>query len=101
MPKVIFEASSVGPSVTSDEPEGGKLVDICDDTDAPVPFSCRGASCGTCRVDVLEGASLFEPADPDELDVLDMFADPPNRRLACSARIKAGPGTIRLRVVED
>src|SRR5690606_34619412 len=38
-----------------DVPEGGPLVDVCDEHDAPVPFSCRSASCGTCRLDVLEG----------------------------------------------
>ncbi len=100
MPRIHVEGNALGPAVTADD-ESGKLVDIIDDVGAPVPFSCRGASCGTCRVEVLEGIELLEPPSSEEREVLEVFFDPPNYRLACSARVKSGLGTIRLRVIDD
>ena len=79
MPTIVFEASIVGPAMTVEEPDGGRLVDICDDARAPVPFSCRGASCGMCRVEVLEGGERLSPPDRYERGVLESFGDPPTR----------------------
>jgi ferredoxin len=87
--------------MTVEEPSGGRLVDICDDASAPIPFSCRGASCATCRVEILEGAELLEPPDPLEAELLAEMAEPPGRRLACSASVRRGEGLIRLRSVDD
>lgn len=101
MPKIVFEASEAGPAMTVDEPSGGRLVDICDDASAPVPFSCRGASCATCRIQVLEGADLFEPPDHFERELLEEMGEPGDRRLACSAKIRGGAGLVRLRSVDD
>jgi ferredoxin len=101
MPTIVFEASAAGPALTVDEPTGGRLVDICDDASAPVPFSCRGASCATCRVEVLEGEALLEPPDPLEAELLEAMAEPPGRRLACSATVRRGDGLLRLRSVDD
>jgi ferredoxin len=89
---------SAGVTVEVDAPEGGRLVDFCDERNAPVPFSCRSASCGTCRVDVLEGGDRLAPPRDEELDVLDIFGDSPGRtRLACQAFALPGPGRIRVR----
>jgi ferredoxin len=97
VPLVVFE-SPLGSPFEVSLPDGGPLVDLCDEVSAPVPFSCRSASCGTCRVDVLEGAELLEPPADEELDVLDAFGDDPRRRrLACQARLKSGPGRLRIR----
>lgn len=97
MPLVVFESPGFAP-LEVDVPGGGPLVDICDEHGAPVPFSCRSASCGTCRIDVLEGEGLLEPPADDELDVLDIFGDDPKtRRLACQACLRQGPGRLRVR----
>ena len=97
MPTVLFESSD-GPSVEASAPAGTALVDLCDERSAPVPFSCRSASCGTCRIDVLEGAELLEPPRDEELDILDIFGDDPKvRRLACQARLASGEGLLRVR----
>jgi ferredoxin len=97
MPFIVFE-SSEGIAIAADAPEGGRLVDLCDEHKAPVPFSCRSASCGTCRIDVLEGAHLLGPPGADELEVLHLFGDDPARcRLACQVRISAGSGRLRIR----
>ncbi|MGD0530129.1 MAG: 2Fe-2S iron-sulfur cluster-binding protein [Polyangiaceae bacterium] len=99
MTLVVFESAEPGvPTVEVEAPAGTRLVDLCDEASAPVPFSCRSASCGTCRVDVLEGAELLEPPRDEELDVLDIFGDDPSRRrLACQAQIRSATGRIHVR----
>ncbi len=77
------------------------MVDVCDEAGAPVAFSCRSASCGVCRVEVIAGAPLLAPPTQEELDVLMIFAAPPTQRLACQAVIQEGPGLIQLRWVDD
>jgi ferredoxin len=103
MPRVTFESQQTGADVVAVEaPPGARLVDLCDENAAPIPFSCRSASCGTCRIDVLEGADLLEPPRDEELDVLDIFGDDPSRRrLACQARVRAGDGVLRVRPADD
>ena len=99
MPVVVFE-SSAGPAVSSEAGDGARLLDLCDEVRARVPFSCRSATCGTCRIDVLEGAPLLEPPRDDERDALLLLGDDPGRRrLACQARVRPGPGLVRVRAV--
>ena len=101
MPLVIIEGPGIDP-MRIDAVEGGALADLCDDVGAPVPFSCRSANCGTCRIVVLEGADQLEGADDEELDVLDVFGNvPPGFRLACCAKMLSGSGVLRLRPVTD
>ena len=101
MPLVVFE-SGEGPAVRVAGTGGERLVDLCDDLHVPIPFSCRSASCGTCRIDVIEGADLLDPPSVDELEVLHLFGDDPaQRRLACQARVRAGVGTLRVRPSAD
>jgi 2Fe-2S ferredoxin len=101
VPTVVFESVHL-PALPIESPEGGKLVDLCDEHTAPVPFSCRSASCGTCRVLVLEGAELLEPPEEEELELLQLMGDDPARsRLACQARVRAGPGRLRIRAASE
>lgn len=93
--KLITE-SSTGRIVEIDAARGAALVDLCDAHDAPIPFNCRMASCGTCRIHVVEGAEQLLPPAEDELDLLDVFNAPPGIRLACQARL--GPGAVRIHV---
>ncbi len=104
MARVTFETLD-GYKKTVPALEGGALVDLCDDVAAPIPFSCRSANCGTCRIVILEGASELLPAEDEELDVIDIFGgtatgDTP-QRLACCARLKRGETLVRLRPVRD
>jgi 2Fe-2S ferredoxin len=106
MPTVIFETLEVGGEpLAVKAPDGGSLGDLCDDVGAPIPFSCRSANCGTCRVHVLEGSELLLPADDEELDVLDAFGvAPPTQRLACQAKMRpdvTGLEVLRVRPVAD
>jgi ferredoxin len=100
MPTIVFEPKT-GAFKTVEAPKGGSIADLCDAHDAPIPFSCRSASCGTCRVEVLEGLNLLTPAEDEELDILDMFASPKNHRLACCAQMTDKSGQIRLRPIND
>jgi 2Fe-2S ferredoxin len=101
MPTVEFFSNELGPAVTATVPDGGPMVDICDDVHAPVAFSCRSASCGICRVTVVAGASLLEPPTQEEIDVLEIFAATKAQRLACRAVVQRGPGLIQLKWVND
>jgi ferredoxin len=101
MPLVVFESPGHA-AVEANMPDGGRLVDLCDEEHAPVPFSCRSASCGTCRIDVLEGTELLEPPRAGELEVLDLFGDDPRHcRLACQARVRPGIGRVRVRAADS
>jgi ferredoxin len=83
-----------------DAPGGGALVDICDESYAPVPFSCRSATCGTCHLVVLEGSDLLEPPREEEEELLRVLRGPAGSRLACQAVVKSGPGTLRVRPMD-
>src|SRR5665213_420598 len=97
MPEVIF-APTEGERLAVEAPDGGSLGDLCDEVGAPVTFSCRSATCGSCRVEVLEGVDLLVPADADERDLLASFASVASAtyRLACQAIMRQGPGRIVL-----
>ncbi|HET9931484.1 MAG TPA: 2Fe-2S iron-sulfur cluster-binding protein [Polyangiaceae bacterium] len=99
MPSIEFLVNSIGRGKRIDAPEGGELVDICDEYLAPIPFSCRSASCGTCYVQVLEGGELLEAPGPEEAELVALLGGGADHRLACQARVKPGPGLIRLRAV--
>lgn len=101
MPTLRFVGKDGALVLEAEAEAGGALVDFCDELEAPIPFSCRSASCGTCRIDVLEGIDCFEPASDEEAEILELFADPPTRRLACSARLRPGPGLVVIRAAED
>ena len=57
VPKIEFLASIAGSAKEAEAPNGGPLLDICDEALAPIPFSCRSASCATCHIEVLAGKS--------------------------------------------
>ena len=99
VPTLEFLANKIGRLKRIEAPEGGDLVDICDEFLAPIPFSCRSASCGTCHVEVLAGGELLEPPAPAELELLQLLGDAEKHRLACQARVRPGPGLVKLRAV--
>ncbi len=100
MPTIVFEGKRK--TVTVEAPDGGALVDYIDQNNAPVPFSCRSASCATCRIHVLEGAQLFTEAEDEELAILDVFGTTPDeQRLACQAKLRPIAGKIRIRAENE
>jgi ferredoxin len=99
VPTIEILANNIGRMKRVEAPNGGELVDLCDEYLAPIPFSCRSASCGTCHVEVLEGDELLEPPGPAEVELLQLLGGRPRHRLACQARVRTGPGLVRLRSV--
>ena len=60
------------------------IANICEK--AGVPFSCQSGCCGTCQIEVMEGADILSPLSQQE-DTLGMD---PNHRLACQCIITKG-----------
>lgn len=97
MAKVRFEPSGYETEIHP----GGTFVDLTDDhPKAEVPYSCRSASCGTCRVEVVEGADAMAPAEDDELEVLEIFGDEGSVRLCCQLKLAHDTDRVVLRVVD-
>ncbi|MCR4338228.1 MAG: (2Fe-2S)-binding protein [Candidatus Omnitrophica bacterium] len=67
------------------EVEDGNLIDaICEK--AGIPFSCNSGVCGTCQIEVIEGAENLGELNKEELDLgMDR-----NNRLGCQCRINSG-----------
>lgn len=101
MIRVDFEAANARPVATGTAEPFDRLIDVCDACHAPVEFSCRSGTCGTCRIEVIEGASLLQPPRDDELETLEAFDAPPSHRLACRARFAGISGHLRLRWAGD
>ena len=99
--RIVFRESRVGKAVTVERDGGQALLDVCDDARAPVEFSCRSASCGTCRIDVIEGDALLDPAKEDEIELLRTLGASPRQRLACQVQLREGRGLLELGWVDD
>jgi 2Fe-2S ferredoxin len=87
-----------------DAEPGEAIMDITDaNPAAEVPYSCRAATCGTCRVEVLEGGEALSAPDQFELDVLDIFGDTPDKvRLCCQAKLTdSQTPKVTLKVCDD
>lgn len=96
MPRLVFERTGF----TVDYPEGVSVVEACDrDIRAGVPFSCRHANCGICRLEVTEGMEHCEARTEWEDELLTYLKAGPTIRLGCQLRIAPGDGVVRLRVL--
>lgn len=61
-----------------------------------IEHCCGGeATCGTCRVQVVEGMRRLSRVAPKEAGTLEAFAQGPNDRLACQARV-LGPVVVEI-----
>lgn len=96
MPVVRFEPAGVEVDVAP----GEALIDVIDEhPEARVPLGCRDASCGTCRVTVLDGASALEPPSADERTLLATLGAGPSTRVCCQLRVRDARTRVVLRVV--
>lgn len=87
-----------------DAKAGEAIMDITDaNPPAEIPYSCRAATCGTCRVEVVEGGEALSVPDEFELEVLEIFGDTPDEvRLCCQAKlVESKASRVTLRVCED
>ena len=67
-----------------DVPDGSKIDALSEA--AGIPFSCNSGVCGTCQIEILEGAENLGELNKEELDLgMDR-----NHRLSCQCVIKSG-----------
>jgi len=64
--------------------DGTKIDTTCED--AGIPFSCNSGVCGTCQVEVVEGAENLGELNEEEIDL----GMDENNRLSCQCVIKDG-----------
>ncbi|PIN91960.1 ferredoxin [Candidatus Pacearchaeota archaeon CG10_big_fil_rev_8_21_14_0_10_35_13] len=66
--------------------DGGSIIDACESLG--VLFSCQEGTCGTCEVEVVNGAeNLTSPTSAEEMMGVDIEG---NKRLACQCKLKSG-----------
>lgn len=71
-------------------PEGTKLSEQLTIINSPLLFGCRTGICGTCLVQVEEGADALQAPEPDEQEALEVYAPGNSRaRLACEIFLNA------------
>lgn len=96
MATLVFDDTGI----TLEAPEGARLVDLADEhPGVAIPFSCRFANCGTCRVEILEGLDHCAPPGAREDRIARIFHDPPQVRLGCQLAVLPAAGVVRLRVM--
>jgi len=60
-------------------------------------FGCTVGSCGTCRLEIVEGAENVQPPSSEELETVAMSTDFQGARLGCQLRIL---GDVAVRSVD-
>ena len=64
--------------------DGNQIADVCEKHG--IPFSCNSGVCGTCQIEILDGADNLGELNQEEKDL----AMDRNHRLACQCIIKTG-----------
>jgi len=82
--KIPNMAKLIIDGVETEVPDGSKIDAICEN--AGIPFSCNSGVCGTCQIEILEGAENLGKLN-DEEDELGMDC---NNRLSCQCTIISG-----------
>ncbi|MEB2680870.1 (2Fe-2S)-binding protein [Chlamydia suis] len=85
MAKLIISAD--GENQEFDLEDGAPIAEACEN--AGVPLACTEGVCGTCVVEVLEGANNLTEFSEAEQDFLGE-PESSNERLACQCCIKSG-----------
>ena len=71
-------------NVEIDVPDGNCLAEACEN--AGIPFSCNSGVCGTCQIEIIEGAENLNELNREENDL----AMDRNHRLGCQCKILGG-----------
>jgi ferredoxin len=72
-------------------PDGERIAEACEE--AGVPFACTEGVCGTCVIEVIEGAENLSSPTQEEEDFLG--AGSCGERLACQCRLRSGNVKIK------
>ena len=71
-------------NVEYEVPDGNLLAEVCEN--AGIPFSCNSGVCGTCQIEILEGAENLNELNREEKDL----AMDRQNRLGCQCKILGG-----------
>jgi len=71
-------------NITYEVPDGQPIADISQE--AGIPFSCNTGVCGTCQIDIQEGAENLNELNREEQEL----AMDPTHRLSCQCKILGG-----------
>lgn len=93
MPKITFLSNGQ----TIEVPEGTMFLEACQEHAAPHDFGCTVGSCGTCRLEVVEGSDNVQPASDEERETVEMCTDHDGARLGCQLKVT---GDISVRPVD-
>jgi len=93
MPKLTFLVSGQ----THDVPDGTSFLEFCQENGAPHDFGCTVGSCGTCRLEIVEGAESVDPITDEERETIEMSTDFAGARLGCQLFIH---GDLAVRPVD-
>lgn len=80
---------------TKQAPPESTLLAVSGKMRHPIASGCSDSSCGTCRVEVLEGAENLTAADARERATLKENGYPATLRLACRAELVAGAARVQ------
>ena len=94
MPKITLAANDQSYEV----PEGTSFLEFCQANGVEHDFGCTVGSCGTCRLQILEGAENVDAADNEELETVEMCTDVAGARLGCVLVVR---GDIKLQQLTD
>lgn len=94
LPDVTTHAIKFVTGESIDVTEGELLSESLDVTNSPILFGCRTGICATCLVRVVSGAEHLPDLDEDEAEVLEIYAEAENCRLACQLSLSGGPVTL-------
>ncbi len=64
--------------------DGQPIAEICEN--AGIPFSCNSGVCGTCQIEIIEGAENLNELNQEENEL----AMDRNHRLGCQCKILGG-----------
>lgn len=84
MPKVNFKDDDLQVDVEV----GANMKEVAQAEGASIPFGCEQGICGTCLINVPEGAdNLSDPTD-QEKETLEAMGAEPEQRLACQCQVE-------------
>lgn len=92
MPKITFSDTDLTLEVSA----GASLLEVCENNDTPVPFGCTSGVCGTCLVQLEEGADQVSAMDADEESTVGSATTVEGARLACQVTVN---GDITLKAI--
>ena len=67
-----------------DIPDGNQIAEACEK--AGIPFSCNSGVCGTCQIEIVEGADNLNDLNREENEL----AMDRNHRLGCQCKLLHG-----------